>query len=317
MLYTLQKLLFHANMLKIVFIGESFMRKKLQTAFQTRQYMLSQDFELYYYEDRALPKVDIHTHDYYEFYFFLEGNVQMQAGKDLYPVQYGDIMLIPPHLSHRPIIKNQDAPYRRFVFWLSQEYCRHLLETSPDYAYIMQYVETEKRYLFHADQITFNTVQSKLLRLLEEMHSKKYGRDAQISVCINDLVLCLNRLAYEQNIPNHKNPQYQLYQQLTEYIEDHVVEDLSLEKLAKIFFVSKYHIAHVFKDNFGMSIHQYITKKRLTLCREAILGKMSITEAYQAYGFGNYSSFFRAFKKEYGISPKDYRDMQVDSITTR
>ena len=47
------------------------MRKKLQTAFQPRQYMLSQDFELYYYEDRALPNVDLHTHDYYEFCFFL------------------------------------------------------------------------------------------------------------------------------------------------------------------------------------------------------------------------------------------------------
>ena len=42
------------------------MRKKLQTAFQPRQYMLSKDFELYYYEDRTLPKVDFHTHDYYE-----------------------------------------------------------------------------------------------------------------------------------------------------------------------------------------------------------------------------------------------------------
>ena len=61
-------------------------------------------------------------------------------------------------------------------------------------------------------------------------------------------------------------------------------------------------------------IHQYITKKRLALCREAILGQMSITEAYQTFGFGDYSSFYRAFKKEYGISPKDFRDMQKDLL---
>ena len=85
-----------------------------------------------------------------------------------------------------------------------------------------------------------------------------------------------------------------------------------MDTLAKKFFVSKYHIAHVFKENIGLSIHQYITKKRLDLCQEAISGGMSIKDAYHQYGFGDYSSFFRAFKKEYGISPKDYRDMQID-----
>jgi len=288
------------------------MRKRLQTAFQPRQYMLSRDFELFYYEDRTLPQVDVHTHDYYEFYFFLEGNVEMQIGEKRYPVHHGDIMLIPPHLMHRPIFKSEDKPYQRFVFWISQEYCNHLLQSSPDYVYIMQYVEIEKRYIFHTDLITFNGVQSKLLRILEEMRSKKFGRDAQITICINDLLLGLNRLAHEQNTPNRKNPEYMLYQQLAEFIEEHIEEDLSLERLAKEFFVTKYHIAHVFKDNIGMSIHQYITKKRLALCKEAISGKMSVTEAYHLFGFGDYSSFYRAFKKEYGISPKDFRDMQVD-----
>ena len=175
-----------------------------------------------------------------------------------------------------------------------------------------QYVETEKKYIFHTDQIVFNAIQSKLLRLLEEMRAEKFGRDAQISICINDLVLTLNRVVYEQTTPKYKNPEYLLYQQLEEYIQDHLQEHLSLDELAKKFFVSKYHIAHVFKDNIGLSVHQFITKKRLKLCQEAISGNMSITEAYHKFGFGDYSSFYRAFKKEYGISPKDYRDMQID-----
>lgn len=236
----------------------------------------------------------------------------MQIGDNVYPIQIGDIMLIPPHISHRPIIKSQDIPYRRFVFWISQDYCNHLLQSSPDYAYIMQYVEIEKNYIFHTEQIAFNAIQSKILRLLEEMRSEKFGRDAQISICVNDLLLALNRLAYEQNTPKRRSSEHLLYQQLTEYIEEHLEEDLSLETLAKKFYVSKYHIAHVFKDNIGMSIHQYITKKRLDLCKDAISGKMNITEAYHMFGFGDYSSFYRAFKKEYGISPKDYRDMQME-----
>ncbi len=46
------------------------MAKNLQTKFSTRQYMLSRDFEIYYYNEPASEKVSIHSHDYYEFYFF-------------------------------------------------------------------------------------------------------------------------------------------------------------------------------------------------------------------------------------------------------
>ena len=287
------------------------MKKNFQTTFNTRQYMLSQDFEIYYYNDHNLSQVNLHSHDYYEFYFFLEGNVSIQIGNEKYPVQYGDIMLVPPHFPHRPIIHSMKTPYRRFVFWISQEYCNHLLHISPDYAFLMQYVQVSKNYIFHNDQITFNAVQSKILRLIEEMQSDRFGRDAQITLCVNDLVLHLNRLVHERINPKLRNEESSLYQRLTEYIEDHLEENLSLEKLAEEFFVSKYYIAHVFKDNLGMSIHQYITKKRLALCKEAILGKMSIKETYQTFGFGDYSSFYRAFKKEYGISPKDFKDMQI------
>ncbi len=288
------------------------MRKKLQTAFQPRQYMLSKDFELYYYEDRALPKVDLHVHNYFEFCFFLEGDLEMQVEDKLYTILPGDIMLIPPALSHRSVIKTYDIPYRRFVFWITEEYCNHLLQSSPDYAYIMQYTKAENCYLLHTDQMAFHSIQSKLLRILEEMHTEKFGRDTQISICINDLILCLNRLAYEQNTTKRKSGEHVLYQQLTEYIEDHLEEDLSLDRLAKKFYVSKYHIAHVFKDTFGVSIHQYITKKRLALCRDALYTNQNITEVYHMFGFGDYSSFYRAFKKEFGISPKDFRDMQMN-----
>ena len=287
------------------------MKKNLQSVFNTRQYMVSKDFEIYYYNDHELTKVDRHTHNYYEFYFFLEGDISIQIDKETFPIKHGDILLVPPMIPHRPIIHSLKIPYRRFVFWVSCDYWNDLIQLSPDYGYLMQYVQTSRQYIFHNDPITFNTVQSKVLRLLEEIHSERFGRSAQISLCVNDLVLCLNRLIYERTVPHPQNENLDLYQQLLKYIEQHLDEDLSLETLSKKFYVSKYHIAHIFTDNLGISIHQYITKKRLTLCREAILGKSSITEVYTTFGFGDYSSFYRAFKKEYGISPKDYRDMHI------
>ena len=292
------------------------MKKKLQTPFHPTKNMSSPDCELYYYEDATLSQVEFHTHNYCELCFFLEGDIEMQIKEETYSILAGDILLIPPFLSHRSVTKNQEKPYRRFVLWLNLDYCKHLLQSSPDYAYLMQYIDKEKCHLIHTDQVNFHTIHSKLLRLLEEMHAKKFGRDTQISICINDLILCLNRLVYEQNTPKRKNSEYVLYQQLAEYIEDHIEEDLSLETLAKKFFVSKYHIAHVFKDNLGISIHQFITKKRLSLCKEAISCQMSITEAYRTFGFGDYSSFYRAFKKEYGLSPKEYRELYMHFPTT-
>lgn len=85
-----------------------------------------------------------------------------------------------------------------------------------------------------------------------------------------------------------------------------------LKHLAQQFFVSKYHIdhiAHVFKDNMGLSVHQFITKKRLSLCRDAILAQGNIDDIYLMYGFKDYSSFFRAIKKDFGMSPKEYREL--------
>ncbi len=287
------------------------MKKKLQSAFQSRQYMNSRDFELFYYDDRNLTKVESHTHNYYEFCFFIEGNVSMQVGKEVYPLHFGDMLLIPPHSSHRAIIHSQETPYRRFVFWISEEFCKELDLRSPFYTYVIRHVEVRKNFLFHMDHLAFNSLQSKMIRLLEEMQADHFGKDLQIALYVEDLLLRINRLVQEKLEPKKASADTSLYSNLAEYIEEHLEEELSLEKLADVFYVSKYHIAHVFKENIGLSIHQYITKKRLSLCQEAIRSDTNITDVYQAYGFGDYSSFYRAFKKEYGISPKEYRDMQL------
>ena len=98
------------------------MRKSLQSKFNPRQYMLSKDFEIYYYNDSQFSSVSDHTHDYYEFYFFMEGNASMYIGGKAYHLKPGDMLLIPPETKHHAFSIEKNVPCQRFVFWISQDY---------------------------------------------------------------------------------------------------------------------------------------------------------------------------------------------------
>lgn len=285
------------------------MKKNLKTSFSTRQYMLSEDFEIYYYEDANFNSVKSHSHNYYEFYFFLQGNITMYIDKRPFALKPGDVVLIPPGVRHYAVNTDSSVPYRRFVFWISKEYYQQLCALSDDYSFIMSHTLQNMHFVYPNDSINFNIIQSKLFQLLEEIHYERFGRISKISICVSDLILYLSRMAYEQNTPKKKRKNLKLYENLIIYIEGHIDEDLSLEHLANVFYVSKFHIAHIFKENLGLSVHQYITKKRLSMCRDALLSEGNISKSFLQYGFKDYSSFYRAFKKEYGMSPKEYKEI--------
>ena len=88
-----------------------------------------------------------------------------------------------------------------------------------------------------------------------------------------------------------------------EHLNAHLHEDLSIDQIAEQFYLSKFHMMRLFRAETGQSIYSYLTHRRLSKARELIVGGMSATDAAFRCGFGSYSAFTRAYKKQFGSTP--------------
>ena len=91
-----------------------------------------------------------------------------------------------------------------------------------------------------------------------------------------------------------------------QYINENLTEDFSLDQMAVRFYTSKYHLSRQFKQFTGLSIFQYIMKKRLIVSRNMLRDGCSVMDACMRCGFSDYSNFLKAFKKEFGMNPSQY-----------
>ena len=90
---------------------------------------------------------------------------------------------------------------------------------------------------------------------------------------------------------------------ILQYLASHLTEKISIDDLAARFYISKYHMMRLFRQETGYSIHGYLQERRLLHARELIRQGISATESCFLSGFGSYSSFTRAYAKRFGTTP--------------
>ncbi len=91
-----------------------------------------------------------------------------------------------------------------------------------------------------------------------------------------------------------------------DYVREHISEQITVEELAKLAFISTKHLTRLFKKQYGVTMNEYITQKRMNLAKELIKqGDMSLSAISLAVGYLDYSYFIRVFKKTYGQLPKE------------
>ena len=103
-----------------------------------------------------------------------------------------------------------------------------------------------------------------------------------------------------ESIPHRMND-------LIRYINQNAAQPLSIDQLGQVFELSRSALMHDFKDYTGMSIYQYILTRRVILAQQLIQQGAKPNQACEQCGFTDYTSFYRAFKSEYGISPKQLK----------
>lgn len=251
--------------------------------------------------------VNLHSHSFYELLYCVDAaNVEYLVGAERYRLRSGDIIMIPPGVSHRPMFPEEmHTPYKRHVLWISAEFMKNLQVSFPDlYADDTHYSVMLR---------TANTPWAYLRDLFQNgiAEAENHVPGWELALVGNTAVLltCLQRAYLDRASGAMKAEKPELLEQLLTYVEEHLYQRISLSDAAHQFFVSESTITQLFRKKMGVSFYRYTTQRRLIAAKSLIEKGFALEHVATQTGFGDYSSFFRAFKQEFGISPRQYRNL--------
>lgn len=229
---------------------------------------------------------EIHT-CYEIVYFMTDGNI-LYSKYGQRKIHAQTLILIPKHTYHRVDIE-EESKYRRMVMNFDDIFAPALFQELMDDIHI------------------FENIPENLMHILRKMVSA-FNQELPDYKCELMLYSCFIQLLIELSL--QKNPQKSIPVEknatlgsILAYIDEHLTETLNENIIAKDLFLSPSTIRATISRNLNTSLHKYIIKKRLMLAQKLIEEGMYASQIYQKCGFADYSTFYRAYKNYFGVSP--------------
>ena len=247
----------------------------------------------------------IHSHTKYEILYMLEGNATFSIGGTEYELKPHTLLFIPPNVFHGIHVLT-DATYDRYTVhfepaFLSHEHRALLLSRLPDKS--------------GSSCCLYNMGESGVLEMLRQFddlyNSPVSLHKPLLPIFLHALIariLIKLPTVQEEKRDDTASP-IAFKSALLDYVDDHFTEPITLDALSSRFYVSKSQLNQTFRQLTGTTIIDYIIRKRIAYAQQLLLNGVSALQASNAAGFGDYTSFYRAYKKHFGCAPnRDKRE---------
>lgn len=242
----------------------------------------------------------MHVHEGMELLFIISGRGRYLVEGVSYPIQAGDIFITQMAEVHVAEIQFQSQNYERVVIEFKPECIKETLNTHLLAPFIQRENSTLNRYT--KEEISTDYIRSCTDRIFKVC---KKGQAAVISYLLPILQELYNAWENKQNTTD--NASYSLATKVVAYVNKHLFDLTGLEQLERDLFLSRTHINRIFHSVTGSSVWNYVRIKRLYAAREMLQKGTPATTAALHCGYQDYSTFFRAYKKQFSHSPQaDY-----------
>jgi AraC-like DNA-binding protein len=255
---------------------------------------------------REANLVKLHSHSFYELIYCTGcDNVQYIIAAERYRLQRGDIIWIPPGVSHCPLFPGtMKKPYERIVLWVNAEkmtefFLRWQVADLQDVS--------RRHYLLRtAGTVWERELREVFQRCCRESEQRLTGWEAAMYSNANLLLTLLIRAKSIRGGQSLRE-KTELLDELMAFVAEHLHERITICDTARQLHVSESTLTHLCTRRLGLSFHRYVTQQRLDRARQLMLKSGDLAGVAELAGFCDYTAFFRAFKQEYGLSPSEYR----------
>lgn len=260
----------------------------------------------------APEQLQLHSHSFFEIIYCESGTVQYLIGDKRYRIHAGDIIMTPPGISHRPLFYDEmTEPYSRIVLWISTDFLQIISKMCS--ADLLSQLRAKDYFLLRTEGTPHKNLSNYFKKGVQESLDMAPLWEVALYSNTVSLLVQLGRvlISTDMAFPIEKREDLD---KIISYIENNYASKITLEDTAKEFHISTSTLGKLFYHKLGISFYHFVTQRRLINSKLKIEEGSSMNEAALACGFGDYSVFYRAFKKEYGISPRDYLKLITQNI---